>query len=104
MHGGLFKVFPLGRDGKQRTEEKKSKLELHMASLIITGRFFSARFADNGFVDMDSADEERSQQSVRASDNEPMLFCPRCNSRLMELKCKLICEKCGYYMSCADYY
>jgi ribosomal protein S27AE len=32
------------------------------------------------------------------------LFCPRCSSRLAELKCKLVCEKCGYYMSCADYY
>jgi methionyl-tRNA synthetase len=34
----------------------------------------------------------------------PMLYCPRCNQRLTERKCKLICERCGYYMSCADYY
>jgi len=37
-------------------------------------------------------------------EQEPMLYCPRCNARLVELKCKLICERCGYYMSCADYY
>jgi hypothetical protein len=37
-------------------------------------------------------------------DAEPMLYCPCCNARLIELKCKLICERCGYYMSCADYY
>ena len=104
MHGGLFKFFPLGRAGNQRAEKKKTKLRLHRASLIITGRFFPACFADNGSVDMDSADKDRIEQSVRSGDNEPMLFCPRCNSRLMELKCKLICEKCGYYMSCADYY
>ncbi len=36
--------------------------------------------------------------------SEPMLYCPVCNSRLTPLKCKLICERCGYYMSCADYY
>ena len=32
------------------------------------------------------------------------LFCPCCSSRLRELKCKLMCEKCGYFMSCADYH
>jgi hypothetical protein len=35
---------------------------------------------------------------------EPMLYCPVCSTRLTSRKCKLICEKCGYYMSCADYY
>ena len=36
--------------------------------------------------------------------DEPMLYCPVCSTRLTERKCKLICEKCGYYLSCADYY
>lgn len=35
---------------------------------------------------------------------EAMLYCPVCNARLIERKCKLLCERCGYYMSCADYY
>ena len=35
---------------------------------------------------------------------DPCQFCPRCSSRLAEIKCKLLCETCGYYMSCADYY
>jgi hypothetical protein len=39
-----------------------------------------------------------------ASDREPMLYCPVCSLRLAERKCKLFCERCGYYMSCADYY
>ena len=38
------------------------------------------------------------------SDREPMLYCPVCSLRLTERKCKLFCERCGYYMSCADYY
>lgn len=42
--------------------------------------------------------------SVKPEDNEPQLFCPRCDSRLISRKCKLLCERCGYYMSCADYY
>jgi len=33
-----------------------------------------------------------------------MLYCPVCSTRLTGRKCKLLCEKCGYYMSCADYY
>jgi hypothetical protein len=37
-------------------------------------------------------------------EDEPILYCPVCSTRLTARKCKLICEKCGYYMSCADYY
>jgi hypothetical protein len=41
----------------------------------------------------------------QSSDNtEPMLYCPRCDTRLLQQKCKLVCPLCGYYMSCADYY
>ena len=50
--------------------------------------------------------EDRVSESVsKAKDeDEPMLYCPVCSTRLTEMKCKLICAKCGYYMSCADYY
>lgn len=37
-------------------------------------------------------------------ENEPILYCPVCSTRLSERKCKLLCEQCGYFMSCADYY
>ena len=39
-----------------------------------------------------------------APPKDPSLFCPTCSSELESLKCKLFCEKCGYYMSCSDYY
>ena len=39
-----------------------------------------------------------------ADESEPILYCPVCSTRLTTRKCKLLCEKCGYYMSCADYY
>jgi len=31
-------------------------------------------------------------------------YCPVCSRRLESRRCKLICNVCGYYMSCADYY
>jgi hypothetical protein len=37
-------------------------------------------------------------------EGEAMLYCPVCNQRLSARHCKLVCERCGYYMSCADYY
>ncbi len=45
-----------------------------------------------------------SNQAVLKQEDEPMLWCPVCSTRLAQRKCKLFCEKCGYYMSCADYY
>ena len=41
---------------------------------------------------------------ARRDEHEPMLYCPVCSTRLTERKCKLLCQKCGYYLSCADYY
>ena len=46
----------------------------------------------------------RDGKGAVVSDDEPMLFCPVCSRRLAERKCKLFCEQCGYFMSCADYY
>jgi hypothetical protein len=50
------------------------------------------------------SESDPKNQAVRKNEDEPMLYCPICSVRLTELKCKLICPKCGYYMSCADYY
>ena len=47
---------------------------------------------------------QQSPQPPSTPAEEPMLYCPVCSQRLTEHKCKLICEKCGYYMSCADFY
>jgi hypothetical protein len=39
-----------------------------------------------------------------ASPERVMRTCPNCSAALEERKCKLLCTRCGYYMSCADYY
>jgi len=39
-----------------------------------------------------------------AGPEEPLLYCPVCSVRLAARSCKLVCEKCGYYLSCSDYY
>jgi hypothetical protein len=50
-------------------------------------------------------DEPQAPLQIPAtSEDEPMLYCPVCSTRLAEQKCKLYCKDCGYYMSCADYY
>jgi len=49
-------------------------------------------------------DPEAASPDHRESQDEPMQYCPVCSTRLTARKCKLICETCGYYMSCADYY
>jgi hypothetical protein len=54
-------------------------------------------------VDQNSQ-EQFSAEPRKPNEREPMLFCPVCSRRLAERKCKLFCEQCGYYMSCADYY
>ena len=48
--------------------------------------------------------EQPPDQPERKEEDEPMLYCPVCSTRLAEQKCKLICKNCGYYLSCADYY
>ena len=34
----------------------------------------------------------------------PIGFCPVCSLQLEPKRCKLVCERCGYYLSCSDYY
>lgn len=48
--------------------------------------------------------EPEAQEPASRSEDEAVLYCPVCSTRLSEIKCKLVCEKCGYYLSCSDSY
>jgi len=41
---------------------------------------------------------------LHAEVEHAMSFCPVCSERLEPRRCKLVCGKCGYYLSCSDYY
>ncbi len=33
----------------------------------------------------------------------PVEFCPVCSSRLESHRCKMVCPRCGYFMSCSEF-
>ena len=44
------------------------------------------------------------QPAERVEQEDASRYCPVCSQRLESRRCKLMCNACGYYMSCADYY
>ncbi len=48
-------------------------------------------------IDLDGPDVEPEDPA------DLMLTCANCGARMDERKCKLIC-RCGYFLSCSDYY
>jgi len=62
---------------------------------------FDGNFA-SGFShhEPDDAPQGRRDQAVE----HHCQLCPNCSERLASHRCKLVCSRCGYYLSCADYY
>jgi hypothetical protein len=55
-------------------------------------------------TDDEPAPDARETLVATDLESEPMVWCPVCDNRLSNKRCKLTCERCGYFMSCADYY
>lgn len=53
-------------------------------------------------VDRDALRENSGERQL--AEEHPIGFCPVCSERLEPKRCKLVCMKCGYYLSCSDYY
>lgn len=58
---------------------------------------------------LDELKSDREPATIGSAGVEPddpgelVLVCANCGARMDERKCKLIC-RCGYFLSCSDYY
>jgi hypothetical protein len=48
-------------------------------------------------------DDETAAADIEADPATLILTCANCGATMDERKCKLIC-RCGYFLSCSDYY
>lgn len=71
----------------------------------LTGKQESAFAAAKGVVvEASGQAAELAKETFSRRQEDASRYCPLCSQRLESRRCKLICNVCGYYMSCADYY
>ena len=53
---------------------------------------------------LDSQNKQEPATKLQIEPETLVLTCPNCGAILREDRCKLLCPRCHYYMSCSDYY
>ena len=67
--------------------------------------FAIARFAEDSRATASEAASLSAAPTITAQPDPESLItsCANCGARMLDRKCKLICD-CGYFLSCSDYY
>jgi hypothetical protein len=47
--------------------------------------------------------EEAPEKEEKPRPELPLEFCPACAARLESRHCKMVCPRCGYFMSCSEF-
>jgi len=48
------------------------------------------------------ANDDDSGAPPRETESEEIFYCDLCGAEMLNLHCKLICERCGYKRDCSD--
>jgi predicted RNA-binding Zn-ribbon protein involved in translation (DUF1610 family) len=55
--------------------------------------------ADEKTAPQVSADQPQPGQKADLSS-----YCPNCGTQMRDLRCKMVCKTCGFFLSCSDFY
>lgn len=42
-------------------------------------------------------------EQVEPQEENLHFTCPNCDARMLDRGCKLLCQRCGYFMGCSDF-